>query len=327
MATGWCLYGDSNVNTENAYIKAGKLSLSAEVSAVVSEVHVRANQPVRRGDQLVSLDDYVFHLAVTEAEAHLEQIGNLLHARRANYAEAKTALEQAQQDVQFYRRQQQRIEKMGSLAVSQAQLDESRQQLVQAHSWTAINVQKLTSLRAELGGSPDVPLEEQADLKVAQAKLDRARYQLSRTQIFAPADGVVSNTVPQVGELARNGVTLISLISTESVWVEANLKETQLSDIRLGLQARVEVDAYPGHFFQAEVESLSPASGSEFALIPAQNASGNWVKVVQRIPVRLRLLKTEGGPVLRAGMSAKVQIDTTTSDTTELIGKQIALQL
>jgi membrane fusion protein (multidrug efflux system) len=309
LVAAWRLYGGSSVDTENAYIKADKISLSAEVGGVITEVPVQANQAVHRGDLLVALDDYTFQLAVAEAEGHLGQVRNQLLARRADYAEAEAALEQARRDADYYQRQLERNEKMGALAVSEAVVDESRQQLAQARSRITINEQKLTSLRAELGGGVDVPLEEQADLKVAQAQLDRARYQLSRTRIVAPVDGIIANSVPKAGELAHNGLTLISLMSTEELWVEANLKETQLAQIRPGLKARVAVDAYPGHYWQAEVESLSPASGSEFALIPAQNASGNWVKVVQRIPVRLRLIAVHPGPELRAGLSAEVSIE------------------
>lgn len=310
----WCLYDDATIATENAYIKADKLSLAAEVMGVVTEVRVKANQPVQAGDVLVVLDDYSYRLAVAEAEGHLAQVKNQLYAKRADHAEARAELEQAQKDADFYLRKQQRNEKMGAVAVSESQLDESRQRLTQARARIAITEQKLTSLSAELGGHPEAPVEEQADLMVAQAQLDRARYQLTRTRIVAPVDGVVANNVPQVGELAHNGLTLISLLSSESLWVEANLKETQLTNIRPGQTARVKVDAYPGREWQAQVDSLSPAAGSEFALIPAQNASGNWVKVVQRVPVRLRLLSTDDKPPLRAGMSAEVWIDTHTPD-------------
>jgi membrane fusion protein (multidrug efflux system) len=330
----WCLYDGGTVATENAYIKADKLSLAAEVTGVVTEVLVRPNQAVHAGDLLVSLDDYSYRLAVTEAEAHLTQVKNQLYAKRADHAEAEAALEQARLDAEFYQRQLRRNEKMGSIAISEAQLDESHQLLNQARSRIAITDQKLSSLTAEMGGKPAGPVEDQADLKVAQAQLDRARYQLTLTKIVAPVDGIVSNSVPQVGELAHNGLALISLLSTQGLWVEANLKETQLADIQPGQRARVKVDAYPGREWLAEVDSLSPASGSEFALIPAQNASGNWVKVVQRVPVRLRLLQTDGNPLLRAGMSAEVVIDTSApaastagTDSSRLsTGQPVALQ-
>lgn len=310
----WCLIDSTTVNTENAYIKTDKLSLAAEVSGVVKEVVVRPNQRVSAGDLLVALDDYSFQLAVAEAKAHLAQVRNQLLAKRAEHAEHKAALTQAQQDAQFYLRQVQRNEKMGAVAISESQLDKSHQLLNQARSRIAMTEQKLSSLTAEMGGKPGAPVEEQADLQVAQAQLDRALYQLSLTKILAPVDGVVSNSVPQVGELAHGGLALISLLSSENLWVEANLKETQLANIQPGQEARVEVDAYPNKEWTARVDSISHASGSEFALIPAQNASGNWVKVVQRVPVRLRLLPGNDNTLLRAGMSAQVWIDTSRSE-------------
>lgn len=312
---GWCLFGGgSSVQTENAYIKADKISLAPEVSGLVTEVLVKANQPVEKGQLLVQLDPTPFELAVAEAEAHLGQVRNDLLARRADYAEAEAAVEQAHKDADFYRRQLSRNEKLGKVALSEAQLDESRQQLERAKAQIAINTEKLSSLRAELGGNPEIPLEEQADLKVAQAQLDKARYQLSRTRIVAPVAGVIANTVPQVGEMVPAAISVISMLSADGLWVEANLKETELARVRAGQQAEVTLDAYPGFTWQAQVDSLSPASGSEFALIPPQNASGNWVKVVQRVPVRLRLYPAKEAPILRAGMSAKVRIDTSEDD-------------
>ncbi|WP_206604614.1 HlyD family secretion protein [Kineobactrum sediminis] len=303
------LGGRNSVSTENAYIKAGKLALAGEVSSVIKTVLVAANQPVSQGQLLVQLEDQPFRLAVSEAEAHLAQVRNQILGRRADYAEIEAELQQARQDADYYQRQLARNQNLGPAAISESQLDESRQLLTRSRARIAINLQKLASLRAALGGGPDVALAAQADIQVAQAQLDRALYQLSRTRIEAPVDGVIANDVPQAGEMSPAGFSLISMLDTSELWVEANLKETQLEHIRPGQTAEVKIDAYPGQRLRAEVASLSAASGSEFAMIPAQNASGNWVKVVQRIPVRLRLLQTEGAPVLRAGMSAEVHID------------------
>lgn len=311
VVAGWCIFGGgSSVHTENAYVKADKVALAPEVSGIVAQVSVRANQRVEKGDLLVQLDETPFQLAVAEAEGHLAQVKNQVQARLADYAEAEAELQQAQTDANFYRRQLERNEKLGKVALSESQLDESRQKLDQARARIAISTEKLASLRAELGGSSQVPVEQQADVRVAQAQLDKARYQLARTRIEAPVSGIVANEAPQVGEMAPAGLAVITVLSTEDMWVEANLKETQLEKVRAGQQAEITVDAYPGVKFQALVDSLSAASGSEFALIPPQNASGNWVKVVQRVPVRLRLLPAEDAPVLRAGMSAEVDIDT-----------------
>ncbi|MFV0278002.1 MAG: HlyD family secretion protein [Parahaliea sp.] len=319
------LGGGGSVHTENAYLKADKLSLTTDVAGLVANVPVQANQPVSAGDLLLHLDDTPFRLAVEEAAAHLEQVRNELMARRADYAEADAALEQARRDADFYQRQLQRNEKMGPVAISEAQLDEARQALTRARAQISINQQKLSSLGAELGGDTNTPLEQQADLKVAQAQLERAQYQLSRTAVYAPVTGIVTNDVPQVGEMARSGLTLITMMSSKDTWVEANLKETQLANVRTGQPATVKIDAYPGVVFNARVASLSPASGSEFALIPPQNASGNWVKVVQRIPVRLQLENSADYPLsLRAGMSAQVRIDTSSALSGKGKGKAIA---
>jgi membrane fusion protein (multidrug efflux system) len=312
LVVAWLLLGEAgSVHTDNAYIKADKIALATDVGGIIAEVPVQANQRVERGQLLLRLDATPFRLAVAEAEAHLGQVRNQLLARRADYAEAAATLEQARRDAEFYQRQLQRSEKLGPVAVSESQLDEARQALARARAQITINREKLSSLGAELGGDNSTPLEQQADLQVAQAQLDRARYQLSRTEIHAPVAGVVANEVPQVGEMVPAGLTLVSMLSTEDTWVEANLKETQLAGVEVGQPASVVIDAYPDVEWRAVVESLSPASGSEFALIPAQNASGNWVKVVQRVPVRLRLLDAQGERLpLRAGMSAEVRIDT-----------------
>ncbi|GAA5443253.1 colistin resistance protein EmrA [Microbulbifer sp. NBRC 101763] len=311
LAVGWSLFGSGDiVETENAYVKAEKVSLAPEVSGVVTKVLVSANQVVSKGQLLIQIDRTAFELAVTEAEARLSQVRNDLLARRAEYAEADAALQQARKDADFYRRQLERNEKLGKVAFSEAELDSARQQLERARAQITINAEKLSSLRAELGGDPGSALEDQADLKVAQAQLDKANYQLSRTRIIAPVDGTIANTVPQVGEMATAGLNLLNMIGSSGLWVEANLKETELAKVRTGQQAEVTLDAYPDFEWQAQVDSMSPASGSEFALTPPQNASGNWKKVVQRVPVRLRLYPLKDAPQLRAGMSAKVRIDT-----------------
>ena len=308
---GWFVFGGSGVvSTDNAYVKANKLSLASEVNAIIKNVLVTPNAQVSRGQLLVQLEDQPFRLAVAEAEAHQLQVQNQVLARRADYAEVAAELEQAQADAAFYERQLARNQNMGPGAISESALDESRQQLARARAEIAIGKQRLASLRAALGGSPDAPLGQHADIMVAQAQLERARYQLSRTQIVAPVAGMVANDVPQVGEMTPAGFTVITLLETERHWIEANLKETQLAAVHSGQAVDVVLDAYPGQVLQAEVDTVSAASGAEFALIPAQNASGNWVKVVQRVPVRLRLLDSAAAPTLRAGMSASVRIHT-----------------
>ncbi|WKD50344.1 HlyD family secretion protein [Microbulbifer spongiae] len=315
LAAGWRLFGGTHlVEAEHAFVKADKVSLAPEVSGVITRVLVRANQPVHQGQLLIQIDRTAFELAVAEAEAHLAQVRNGLLARRAEYAEADAALQQARKDAEFYRRQLARNEKLGQMAFSEAELDSARQQLEQAGAQIAINAEKLSSLRAKLGGDPDIALEEQADLKVAQAQLDRARFQLSRTRIIAPVDGTIANTLPQVGEMATAGTRLLDMIDSSELWVEAELEETALGRVRVGQQAEVTLAAYPDFRWQAQVDSMSPASSSEFTPLPGQDASSRREGVVQRVPVRLRLYPLKDAPALRAGMSAEVRIDTGEDD-------------
>ncbi|MFS1522885.1 HlyD family secretion protein [Microbulbifer sp. 2304DJ12-6] len=315
LAAGWRVFGGTQlVETEHAFVKADKVSLAPEVSGIITRVLVSANQPVRQGQLLIQIDRTTFELAVVEAEARLAQVRNGLLARRARYAEADAALQQARKDAEFYRRQLARNEKLGQAAFSEAELDSARQQLDKAGAQIAINAEKLSSLRAKLGGDPGIPLEEQADLKVAQAQLDRARFQLSRTRMIAPVDGTIANTLPQVGEMATAGTRLLDMIDSSGLWVEAELEETALGRVRVGQQAEVTLAAYPDFRWQAQVDSMSPASNSEFAPSPGQNAGSHWEKVGQRVPVRLRLYPLKDAPALRAGMSARVRIDTGEDD-------------
>ena len=311
LVAAWCIFGGQRyVSTENAYVKADKISVAPEVTGVVAQVPIRANQPVKKGDLLVKLDDAPYQLAVAEAKANLAKVRNDILSKRGDYGETEAELKRAQTDAQFYQRQLDRNRQLDKVAVSAQQLDESRQALARAKAKIAVYNEQLASLKAELAGGPDMPLDQHPDVQAAQARLEKAQYELDRTILRAPADGLVANAVPLSGEMAPAGVPLVTVIRTDDIWVEANLKETELNHVRAGQDVEVSVDAYPGQKWKAVVDSLSPASGSEYALIPPQNASGNWVKVVQRIPVRVRLMSRPDAPPLRAGMSAEVEIDT-----------------
>jgi len=298
------------VSTENAYVKGHRLSLAMEVNGRITSVAVDVNDTVEQGQLLLRIDDTPYRLAVAEAEANLARARNDIDAMQAEYTEAQASLAQSREDAAFYTRELRRSEQLSSVAVSEAQIDSARQDLRRAESAIRVGEQRLARLRAELGGNPDMPVGEHPEVRAAQAQLERARYELERTVLYAPTSGVIANSVPEVGEMAAPGIPLLTMLDSSELWMEANLKETQLAAVRPGQAAKVSIDAYPGEEFDAEVESLSPASGSEFALIPAQNASGNWVKVVQRVPVRLRLLDARHSPPLRAGLSAEVVIDT-----------------
>jgi membrane fusion protein (multidrug efflux system) len=170
--------------------------------------------------------------------------------------------------------------------------------------------QRIARSIAALGGDPNLPVEEHPRFRRAMAIRDQAAVDLERTVIKAPASGVISNMKLQVGEYVKEGSAIFSLIETSPMWVEANLKETELTNVSPGQPATLVVDAYPDHQWQAFVDTIAPATGAEFALLPPQNATGNWVKVVQRVPVLLRIERTVEEPMLRAGMTVMVSIDT-----------------
>lgn len=170
--------------------------------------------------------------------------------------------------------------------------------------------QRIARSLAALGGDPDLPVEKHPPFRRALVSREQAAVDLARTVVSAPATGVVSNMKLQVGEYVKEGTAVFSLIETAPMWVEANLKETELTNVKLGQAATVVVDAYPDHEWRAVVASIAPATGAEFALLPPQNATGNWVKVVQRLPVSLSIERTGDEPVLRAGMTVSVSIDT-----------------
>ena len=200
---------------------------------------------------------------------------------------------------------------LGSGTASQQQFDQARQAYENGRQQLASKQQDVAVALANIGGDPDIPLEQHPMVQHAQAALDRAELNLSYTDIRAPENGIVTKVDQlQVGNYVTAGTQLFSLMSTDRVWVEANFKETELTHMRPGQEATVEIDTYPDVAFSAKVESLSPGTGLTFSLLPAENATGNWVKVVQRLPVRLHLERFDPNAPLQAGLSATVEVDT-----------------
>lgn len=307
----WLAFGGRRyVSTENAYVKIDMISLTADVSGPLTRVEVERNQAVQQGQVLAEVDPEPYRIALEEARADQQAVRNRILSERADYARLQAQHAQAERDLAYHQRELERYQGLDRVAVSRSQLDGARQKRDQAGAQASVTEQELASLKAKLGGGPDVAVEEHPDYQAATAKLDRARYDLAHTRIVAPADGVIGGSTPLVGERVNAGVPVFTLAKNRSAWVEANLKETQLTNVREGQSVEVQVDSYPGVVWKATVQSLSPATGSEYALIPPQNASGNWVKVVQRVPVKLRLEDLDGKPPLRAGMSAEIAIDT-----------------
>ena len=303
--------GGRIVETENAYIKADIIAVSADVSGRVVHVGVKDNQSVSEGHLLFRIDPVPLQIEVSEAEAEMAIVKSEIDQLRFDYREAEALAKESRERLQFLERQLERQKKLREQRMgSEEAYDAARHAYNMGARQLQVLEQRIARTLAKLDGNPNLPVDQHPRYQRAKAARDKAQVDLARTTVRAPADGVVSNMKLQVGEYVEEGEAAFSLIETESVWVEANLKETQLAHVREGQDAVVVIDAYPERKIIAHVDTIAPATGAEFALLPPQNATGNWVKVVQRVPVRLRIQREDDTPALRAGMTATVRIDT-----------------
>jgi membrane fusion protein (multidrug efflux system) len=300
------------MSTDNAYVQADMVGLSTDVAGIVTQVLVHDNQKVARGEILFKLDPLQFRLALDRAEAQVGNTHNDLVALQASYRNMQAQVEQAQKDVDFnmvnFQRQQQLI---ANNFTPRATFDAARNTLQGSQQKLASLQQQLAGLAANLNGDPDAPIEDHPKYKDAVAARDEAARQLAHTIVRAPFAGIVTN-VPslQPGQYLAAAGTAFNIVSTDHVWIQASPKETELTYVRPGQKATVEVDAYPGQQWTGSVDSISPASASSFSLLPAENTSGNWVKVVQRIPLRVSVANAPGKPQLRVGMSVELSVAT-----------------
>jgi membrane fusion protein, multidrug efflux system len=304
--------GGAVMSTDNAYVQADMVGLSTDVSGIVREVSVHDNQKVAKGDVLFKLDDLQFRLALDRAEAQIGNTRNDLVALQTSYRNMQAQVEQAQQDVDFnmvnFKRQEQLL---ANNFTPKATFDAARNTLQGSQQKLASLNAQLAGIAANLNGNPDAPIDEHPRYKDAVAARDEAARQLAHTIVRAPFAGIVTN-VPslQPGQYLAAAATAFNIVSTDHVWVQASPKETELTYVKPGQKVTVEVDTFPGQRWAGTVESISPASASSFSLLPAENTSGNWVKVVQRIPMRVRVNNAPGKPALRVGMSVEVSVDT-----------------
>ncbi len=303
--------GGRFIVSENAYVKANIISISADTAGRVISVAVADNTQVSTGSELFRLDPEPIKLQVAQASAEMDVARADIESMRAEYREANVAIEAARERVRFLASQYERQSalKARGLGVTESH-DEAFHNLQAAERSVSVLAQRARRALATLGGSANLPIESHPAFQQAQARHQQAVSLLEKTTILSPGNGIVSNMQLQAGEYVQAGVPVFSLINTDKVWVEANLKETRLTNIRTGQTATVEVDAYPDAEWPARVSTIAPATGAEFSLLPAQNATGNWVKVVQRIPVALTIEELTNALPLRAGMTATVNIDT-----------------
>ena len=299
------------VTSENAYVKADKLTIAAEVSGKVLAVEVREHDTVEAGQLLFRLDDEPYRIALDHASAERDRIRAEIESHRATYRVKIQELKLGRDDLAYYDRTFQRRESLLQRGnVSRERFDQARRNVSAAKQKIAILNSEVVQILTGLKGKPNLKAEAHPKFLQAQADYDRRLLDMQRTQIFAPSSGRISKIELEPGELVKAETPLFAIISDQDIWIEANLKETQLTHVKLGQAVNVEIDAYPDVVWRATVQSISPATGAEFAILPPQNATGNWIKVVQRLPLRLVFEDPKGGPVLRAGMSAEIEIDT-----------------
>jgi len=311
-ATYFYLHGGRYESTDDAYIRAPQASISANISGRVVEVAVTDNQRVARGDTLFRLDQEPYRIAVAEAEAQLARAKLQVEELRATYRQKQADLASAKNTLAYRRSELERQQRLLAKGIaSQAAFDAASHAFQAAEQQLASAEQQIAAALASLGGHPDIAVDEHPSVLAAQAQLDRARLNLSYTTIVAPKDGIVTRVEDlQVGDFISASRPVFALVSNHQMWVEANFKEVQLAHMHPGQKAEVTVDALPGRKLTARVVSLSPGTGNEFSVLPAENATGNWVKVVQRVPVRLELEDVEPGVNLQSGLSAIVEVDT-----------------
>jgi membrane fusion protein (multidrug efflux system) len=309
----WYVTGGQVVSMDDAYVEAEKVGVSTDVPGIVAEVGVTENQHVEAGQILYRLDDLQLRLALARAEAQIGTVRDALNALKANYRDMQSQIQQAQNDIEYFdtefHRQQ---DLLAAHVASQSTFDTARRNLQSAQQKLASLTQQLGAIAANLDDDPTGEVEKKPRYLDAVAQRDEAARQLAHTVVKAPFAGIVTN-VPAIapGKYLQASVMAFYLVASDHVWVVANPKETELTYVRTGQSASVTVDTYPDMQWSGSVESISPAAAQEFSLLPAQNTSGNWVKVVQRVPMRVRIDANDKSlPPLRPGMSVEVDVDT-----------------
>jgi membrane fusion protein (multidrug efflux system) len=315
--TFWLMSG-RYVSTDDSYVQAQTLMVSTDVSGLVKTVNVHEGDHVKEGQVLFTLDPHPFQIALDNAKAQLAQINQTVVATKADYQSMLSSAQAQEAQVSL---DQRNFERYAALlkanAIAPATYDQARLTLATAQAQLVSLQQTAQTQLAKLNGNPNIATDQTPQYQQAKAAVDEAQRQLDHSIVRAPFDGVVAQVDSlQPGTLVISAMSAftttsaVGLVGTDNVWVDANLKETDLTHVRVGAPVSITVDTYPGRKWTGYVQAISAASGSTFSALPAENASGNWVKVTQRISVRIGIHRKKNDPVLSAGMSAVVDIDT-----------------
>ncbi len=310
--TWWWVTGGRYQTTEDAYLQQARISIASDISGRVVAVPVADNQTAKAGDVLFRVDPEPYQIAVKQDDAAVASARLKVQQLKSAYHQAVATEKAAAEETAFYSTEFERQSRLAKTGITaQATLDQARHNLDKAQQQLIFARQGIDSARAALDGNPDIPVDRHPLVLAALAARQKDAYDLERTTVKAPADGIVYQAASfKPGQYVTAGTPLFALVETGDTWIDANFKETQLDHMHPGQKATIVFDTYPGHKFTATVAAIGAGTGEAFSLLPAQNATGNWVKVTQRIPVRLKLAAGERDRALRTGMSANVSVDT-----------------
>ncbi|MEP3439754.1 MAG: HlyD family secretion protein [Hoeflea sp.] len=301
--------------TENANLRLSRITIASEIAGRVVSVNVSENMPVKQGEVLFQVDPQPLQIALNEANAAVESARLNVIQLRAAYKQAVTQERIASDDAKFYQDNLERQKALNAKGVATtSSLDDARHTAQKAQQDLIAASQSVSTAKAALANSLEGDIDTHPMVAAALAARDKAAYNLAAATVRAPADGLVYQAASfRAGEYVTPGASLFTLVETSDPWIDANFKEPQLAHMKPDQTAEIVFDVYPDRTFRAKVESIGAGTGAEFSLLPAQNATGNWVKVTQRIPVRLKLDDPEANILARSGLSAKVTVDTEAS--------------
>jgi membrane fusion protein (multidrug efflux system) len=300
------------VSTDNAFVRAAKITVNARVAGQAVEIAVRDNERVRQGQVLFRIDPEPYQIAVDQAEARLGSARLQIDGLKATYRQQQAELQSAKESAAFDEREYDRKKMLvASDFTPRAVYERAETNLKVSRQRISSIEQQIASTIVALDGDPDIDVNRHPTVRAAKAQLDRARLDLSYATVTAPDDGIVTRVDDlQIGGFVNAGAPVFSLVSSRRIWIEANFRETGLTHMRPGQEATIDVDAYPDRTFRAHIVSMSPGTGSDFSVLPPENATGNWVKVVQRLPVRLELDDADPNRPLFSGISVTARVDT-----------------